>query len=57
MPPAMFAPSRVFEYSAMAVRTPPLAPGLTALDLIRATLDRYLQRHEGLWLGGILSPE
>ena len=32
----------VFEYSAVAARTPPLAPGLTALDLIRLTLDRYL---------------
>ena len=32
----------VFEYSSVAARTPPLAPGLTALDLIRQTLDRYL---------------
>jgi hypothetical protein len=32
----------VFEYSSMAVHTPPLAPGLTALDLIRQTLGRYL---------------
>ena len=32
----------LFEYSAVAVRTPPLAPSLTALDLIRQTLDRYL---------------
>ena len=32
----------VFEYSSVAVHTPPLAPGLTALDLIRQTLDRYL---------------
>src|ERR1017187_9717603 len=32
----------VFEYSAVAERTPPLAPGLTALDLVRQTLDRYL---------------
>jgi len=32
----------LFEYSAVAVRTPPLAPGLSALDLIRQTLDRYL---------------
>jgi hypothetical protein len=31
----------LFEYSSMAVRTPPLAPGVTALDLIRQTLDRY----------------
>ena len=32
----------LFEYSAVAVRTPPLAPDLTALDLVRQTLDRYL---------------
>jgi hypothetical protein len=32
----------VFEYSAVAERTPPLAPGLTSLDLVRQTLDRYL---------------
>jgi hypothetical protein len=32
----------LFEYSSIAARTPPLAPGLTALDLIRQTLDRYL---------------
>jgi hypothetical protein len=32
----------LFEYSAVAERTPPLAPGLSALDLIRQTLDRYL---------------
>ncbi len=32
----------LFEYSSIAVRTPPLASGLTALDLIRQTLDRYL---------------
>jgi hypothetical protein len=32
----------LFEYSSIAERTPPLAPGLTALDLIRESLDRYL---------------
>ena len=32
----------LYEYSAVAERTPPLAPGVTALDLIRQTLDRYL---------------
>ena len=40
-------PFTTFEYSAMAVRTPALAPGLTALDLIRATLDRYLSGMKG----------
>jgi len=32
----------IFEYSSVAVSTPPLAPGLTALDMIRQSLDRYL---------------
>ena len=40
-------PFTTFEYSAMAVHTPPLAPGLTADDLIRATLDRYLSGMKG----------
>ncbi len=40
-------PFTTFEYSAMAVHTPPLAPGLTANDLIRATLDRYLGGMKG----------
>jgi hypothetical protein len=40
-------PFTTFEYSAIATRTPPLAPGLTANDLIRATLDRYLRGMKG----------
>ena len=32
----------LYEYSSVAARTPPLAPGVTALDMIRLTLDRYL---------------
>ncbi|HXX24611.1 MAG TPA: hypothetical protein VEO19_15810 [Terriglobia bacterium] len=32
----------LFEYSSMAVRTPPLASGLSTLELLRQTLDRYL---------------
>jgi len=32
----------LFEYSDLAVHTPPLADWLTANDLIRMTLDRYL---------------
>ena len=32
----------VFEYAMMAASMPPLADGLTALDLIRQTLDRYI---------------
>jgi hypothetical protein len=32
----------MFIYTSVAERTPPLAPGLTAMDLIRQTLDHYL---------------
>lgn len=32
----------LFEYADLARHTPPLAPGLTANDLIRMTLERYL---------------
>lgn len=32
----------LFEYSAVARHTPPLAEGLTCLDLVRMSLDRYL---------------
>ncbi len=42
----------LFEYSAVAARTPPLAPGLTALDLIRQTLDRYLSGMKAYGLAG-----
>ncbi len=42
----------VFEYSAMALRTPPLAAGLTALDMIRQTLDRYLSGMKAYGLPG-----
>ena len=42
----------LYEYSAVAVHTPPLAPGLTALDLIRQTLDRYLSGMKAYGLVG-----
>jgi hypothetical protein len=42
----------VFEYSSVGVRTPPLAPGLTALDLIRQTLDRYLSGMKAYGMAG-----
>ena len=42
----------LFEYSAVAKRTPPLAPGLTALDMIRQTLDRYLVGMKGYGIVG-----
>ena len=32
----------MYEYADMAAYTPPLADRLTALDLVRQTLDRYL---------------
>ena len=43
----------LFEYSAVAVRTPPLAPGVTALDMVRQTLDRYLG---GMQAYGVADP-
>ena len=42
----------VFMYSSVAVHTPPLAPGLTALDLVRQTLDRYLGGMKGYGMAG-----
>jgi len=43
----------LFEYSSMAAPTPPLAPGLTALDLIRESLDRYLSGMKGYGMAGV----
>ncbi len=37
----------LFEYAEMANHTPPLARGLTAFDLVRMTLDRYLAGAKG----------
>ncbi len=37
----------LFEYSDLAVHTPPLADGLTCLDLVRMTLDRYIAGAKG----------
>ncbi len=42
----------VYEYAEVALRTPPLAPGLTALDLVRQTLDRYLGGMKGCGMKG-----
>ncbi len=41
-------PCSVYMYSSIAARTPALAPGLTAWDLIRQTLDRYLDGYKGI---------
>ena len=37
----------LFEYSSLARHTPPLAEGLTCLDLVRMTLDHYLAGAKG----------
>jgi hypothetical protein len=42
----------VWEYGDVALRTPPLAPGLTALDILRQTLDRYLGGLKGCGMKG-----
>jgi hypothetical protein len=42
----------VYEYSAIARQAPPLAKGLTCLDLIRMTMDRYLDGALGYGLIG-----
>jgi hypothetical protein len=42
----------VYEYGEVALHTPPLAPGLTALDLLRQTLDRYLHGMKGCGMKG-----
>ena len=42
----------LYEYASVAERTPPLAPNLTALDLIRQTLDRYLSGMKGYGMEG-----
>jgi len=42
----------VWEYGEVALRTPPLAPGLTALDILRQTLDRYLGGLKGCGMIG-----
>jgi hypothetical protein len=45
-------PFTVFKYSELALRAPPLAKGLTCLDLVRMTLDRYLAGTKGYGLVG-----
>jgi hypothetical protein len=47
----------LFEYSDLAAVTPPLAEGLTANDLIRMTLDRYLAGAKGYGQVGYTDPE
>ena len=42
----------VFEYSMMASHMPPLADGLSALDILRQTLDRYVGGMKGYGMEG-----
>ncbi len=49
-------PITLFEYSMMAERMPPLAKGLTALDLVRQTLERYIGGMTGYGMTGYLLP-
>jgi len=49
-------PITVFEYSMMAERLPPLAKGLTALDLVRQTLERYIGGMTGYGMVDYLLP-
>ncbi len=42
----------LFKYAEVAAFTPPLAEGFTALDLIRMTLDRYLNGQKGYGMLG-----
>jgi hypothetical protein len=37
----------LFEYSMMAVKMPPLADGLSAIDILRQTLDKYVGGTKG----------
>lgn len=41
-----------YEYADMAAKTPPLADGLTALDLVRESLERYLGGQAGYGMPG-----
>jgi hypothetical protein len=47
----------VFFYSSMAEKTPPLADGLTAMDLVRQTLDRYLVGGHGYGMADGSDPQ
>jgi hypothetical protein len=49
-------PITVFEYSAMAAKLPPLAPGLAAMDLVRQTLERYIGGMSGYGMIAYLLP-
>lgn len=42
----------LYEYSEVALHTPPLAENLTAMDLVKLTLDRYLNGTKGYGMLG-----
>ena len=46
------APLTYFQYAMVASRTPPLAEGLRATDLLRDTLDRYFAGAKGFGMRG-----
>jgi len=49
-------PITLFEYSMVAERMPPLASGLTAFDLLRQTLERYIGGMTGYGMIGYMLP-
>ena len=49
-------PITLFEYAMMAEHLPPLAPGFTAFDLVRQTLERYIGGMTGYGMTGYLLP-
>lgn len=49
-------PITLFEYAMMADRMPPLADGLTAFDLVRQTVERYIGGMTGYGMTGYLLP-
>lgn len=42
----------IYEYADIALHTPPLADGLSAMDLVRQSVDRYLEGLAGYGLPG-----
>ena len=47
----------LYEYADVAVHTPPLAPGVTALGMLRQTLERYLEGMKAYGLVGYKAAE
>jgi hypothetical protein len=49
-------PFTVFTYSAVAAKAPPLAKGLTCMDMVRMTLDQYVAGVKGYGQHGYGTP-